>query len=839
MLKSIARGLMARKLRLLLTALSIALGVAFVAGTFILTDTLNHTFDELFADTTQGIDAAVRAKSDFDTQPPPVPEDLLGEVREIDGVEFAGGTVSGYAQLVDKDGEAIGSHGAGPPTIGLAWPEGFPSSSLVIRAGRPPRADGEVVIDAASANEYGFAVGDDVEVLLQGPSETFTVVGITGFGDADNLAGATLAVFDLDTAQRVLDKKAELDAIDVAAEEGVSSTELVNRLEASLPDRYEAITAGNLAEENADAVQEGLGFFQTFLLIFAAIALFVGSFIIFNTFSITIAQRMRELALIRTLGATARQVMASVVIEALVIGLVASLVGLGLGFGVAVGLQALLAGFGVDLPSTDTQFLPRTVIVSLLLGTVITIVASIGPARRAAKVPPIAALRDAAPREFSASRKRIGAGVVVAVAGGAALAIGLVGGGDQALTLIGIGAATFMIGISVLSPLFVRPLARIVSLPIQRTRGLAGRLAADNSMRNPQRTATTAAALMIGLAMVAMSATFAASLKASAAEVIDDTFRADYVVTTETFGVFSADAASQLGNRDEVAVAMPLRFGEVRVDKTQQFVTAINPGQVNEVINIEMVGGSIKSATRNAVTVQESTAESKGLELGDRVTMTFPRRGAQDLEVVGIHQDNPLVDEYVISIDTYEANFTEHLDSVVFIKGSPGVSPDRVGEAVDETIARWPNLEARDQAEFKQQQSAQVNQLLGLVYALLGLAVVIAMFGIVNTLALSIFERTRELGLLRAVGMTRSQVRSTIRWESVIISVLGALFGIVVGVAFGWAIVSAVEEITALVLPGSQLLLFVVLAALLGIIAAIGPARRASKVDVLRAVTVE
>ncbi|MBI2239125.1 MAG: FtsX-like permease family protein, partial [Actinobacteria bacterium] len=849
MWRATIKSLLAKKVRLGLTALAVVLGVGFMAGTYVLTDTMNKAFDELFAIGAESVDVVVRAEAAFlSTQSgggggggtedrEPIPEQLLPTVAGVPGVKSATGDVAGYAQIVDPaTGKAIG--GVGPPTIGSSFD---PSSTVItLREGRPPANSGEVAIDAFTAQAYDLGVGDRVQILFQGPAREFTITGTVGYGNADNLLGATAALFDVGTAQTVLQKPGVFDGISVVAEEGVSARALRDRIARVLPEGTEAVTGNAASQEAADALKEALGFFRTALLVFAFVALFVGAFIIFNTFSIIVAQRTRELALLRALGASRRQVLESVLVEAGVVGLFASAVGIGAGVLIALGLQAMLGAFGVDLPSTSTQLLPRTIVVSLAVGVVVTVVSSVFPARRAARVAPVEALRDAQRTAPSAGlRRRIVAGLVVTGSGGGSLLWGLFGGGSQAGVKVGLGAAVTFIGVAVLSPLVARPLARGIGAPLLRL-GMSGKLGRENAMRNPRRTASTAAALMIGLGLVSFVAIFGASLRASASAVLDKTLKADFILSTGSFTPFSAEVAKEPSTRRELGAVSALRQGEARYGGESWFVAAVDPWTIGRLTTIDMVEGGLPGLAEGGLLVHTDVAEEHRWGVGDVVPVEFARTGVQRMELAGSYAEDDLLGDYLISLDTFGANFTEQLDSIVFAKAA-GVPVGEARAAVRKVLADFPNVEVDDQAQFKEKQAGFIDQLLALVSALLGLAIVIALFGIVNTLGLSIFERTRELGLLRAVGMTRRQVRSMVRWESVIIAVLGAVLGAVIGVLFGWAMQRALVDqgVTELSIPAGQLGLYVALSALAGVLAAVLPARRAAGLNVLEAIAYE
>lgn len=846
MARAILKGVLAHKLRLFLTAMAVVLGVSFVAGTFVLTDTINNTFNVLFNEISAGSDVTARAASGFgatagaDTARDTVPASVLDTVRRVPGVSAAEGTVGGYAQFVDKEGKAVTTTGA--PTLGFNWTPTPALTPLRLRSGREPQRAGEVVVDAVTAKTHGFALGDRVKVLFRGPAEEFTVVGTTGFGQADNLAGATLAAFDAGTAQRVFGKVDRYDSIDVKAGEGVSALELRDRVAGSVPRGIEVVTSKQVADESAKAVQSALSFFGTALLVFAGISLFVGGFIILNTFSILVAQRTRELALLRALGASRRQVLVSVVAEAGIVGLLASVVGLGLGVAVAIGLQGLLKAFGIDLPASGTKVLPRTVIVSLVVGVVVTVVSSISPARRASKIPPMAALRGAGAEQSGSLRRRTAAGAIVTALGAAALLIGLFAGAGNALALVGLGAAVVFVGVALLSPLAAGPMALVIGAPFARLAGLSGRLGRQNAMRSPRRTAATAAALTVGLGLVACVSVLAASIKDSAAAVVDDYLAADYIISTSNFmPTISTDLAPRLARQRELAAVSGLQTGPWRFEGQTRTLYGGDPATLGRVLKFDVTAGDAQGLARGEVMVDATELKDRGLRIGGVLAMTFARTGTRDLRIAGTFAKNQLLGNYLISTATFDANFTDRLDFVVLARAAPGTPAAASRAAVERITAEFPNVTLRDQAQFKKQQENQVNQILGLVSALLLLSIVIALFGIVNTLALSVLERTRELGLLRAVGMSRRQVRSMIRSEAVIIAVLGAILGLAVGVLFGWALVTALNDqgIKTLVIPAGQLTLYVILAGLAGVVAAVFPARRAARLDVLSAISYE
>ena len=842
------KGLLARKVRLGLTALSVVLGVAFVAGTFILTDTISRTFDDLLATANRGVAVEVTGVTRFDPggiaaeaagTGERVPASLVDTIRGVDGVRTAEGTLSGYAQLVDEEGEAISP--ASAPTLGATWSDDPALNQWRLRTGRSPTTEGEIVVDARTARTADLQVGDRVTVLLQGPSMSATVVGVASFGEADNIAGSTLVAFDPETAQIAFDGRGMFDSILAAADAGVSPQTLKGRIAGVLPAGYEARTGTESAQRTSSDINESLAIFNISLLVFAAISLFVGAFIIFNTFQILVTQRTRELALFRALGATPAQVRRSVVIEGAIVGIFASAVGLGAGFLIAIGLQQLLSAFGIDLPSTTLQLLPRTIIVAFAVGVGTTLVSSIVPAVRASRVPPIAALRESQPTEYRGSRRRTVTGTVITSLGVGILILGLFGGLANAAAVVGLGAATVFIGVAALSPLIVRPMARFIGAPLPRLAKISGKLGRENAMRNPKRTASTAAALMIGLGLVAFVSIFAQSVKASSDKILQETVKADYLVSSETFMGFSQDVAGRLRSDDAFASVTAFRVGVFGIRGTAQQLQGVETATVEDVVDVEMKAGSVSDLGEGELLVFEDTATSNGWRLGDTVEAEFARTGTQKLRIEGIYVDDRILGPYVVSMSTYEQNFVAQLDFLVLAKTAPGASQGDGRAAADRVAEEFPSVKVEDQAQYRASQAALIDQLFGLVAALLGLAIWIAAIGIVNTLALSIYERTREIGLLRAVGMGRRQVRSMIRWESVIIAVFGSLLGTAVGVFFGWAMVQALSDqgISELAIPGGQLLIYVLVAGAIGVLAALRPARKAARLDILQAIAHE
>jgi len=847
MLKATLKGLAAHKLRMSLTALAIVLGVGFVAGTFVLTDTISKTFDNLFNQVTQGVDVAVRTNATFNAQGgqtrAPMPASVLDQVKGVQGVAAAEGSVNGYAQFIGKNGKPVTTGGA--PTLGVSL-SSVPQlqSATTLRSGTRPSGPDQVAIDAATAKKQGFKVGDRVKILFQGPPREFTVSGILGFGQADNLAGATLAGFQLQTAQQVLNRVGTYDEVDVVAASGVSPEALRDRVKAVLDPKYQVLTGKELAQDTSKTVGQFTKFINIALLSFAFVALFVGSFIIVNTFSIILAQRTRELALLRCLGASRRQVLRSVLAEAVIVALISSLIGIGFGVLVAIGLNNAFKALGIDLPQTAPVVAPRTIIVALVVGLGVTLLAAIMPAIKATRVPPVAALQQeahAAPTHHT--WRRVVTGTVVTLAGIGLLLAGLFASTGNRLINIASGAVIIFLGVGFLSPLVARPLARLLGWPFAHWAGEPGKLARGNAMRNPRRTASTAAALMIGLALVSFVTIFAASLKSSSNKILDEAVAADYILSGPSNSQvgFSPQVVQRISQQPEIESATGIRFGVFKLGSKTNQLQAIDPATFPKTVRTDMVSGNLSNLASGDIALRKDVAKSNNWKVGDTLTLDFPVGGTQQERIAAIFEDNHLNGGYLLTLADYQNHYPDQLDQIGLVKAKPNVSADASRAAVERVTNDFPIVQVKDQAQFKRDQAKSINQILLLFYLLLALAVIVAIIGIINTLALSVLERIRELGLLRAVGMTRAQLRRMIRWEAVIVSVLGAVLGLVVGGFFGWTMVRALHNqgITEFTLPVVPLVAFVIAAALAGILAAIFPGRRAAKVDMLRAISTE
>jgi putative ABC transport system permease protein len=842
------RGLVAHKVRYALTALAVLLGVAFMAGTFVFTDTIKHTFDGLFGDVYSHTSAVVRAKQPFTpganltNQRRLINGDLVVPILQTPGVTDISVGVEGYAQLVGKDGKAIGNPAAGAPTFGEAWTAGADVlQPYRFVDGVPPNTSHEVAIDKHSADVGHLAVGDRVTVLTKRQPAEYTISGIVRWGTADSPLGASITLFDLRTAERVLTEPGRVNEIDVAAAPGISQQEMVDRLRTLIPSRgLEVVTAAQVTEEGQNGVHDALAFFDTFLLVFAGIALFVGCFLIFNTFSIVVAQRMRELALLRAVGASRPQVIRSVLGESLLVGLVASAAGLGVGVVLAIGLKALLGALGIAIPASGLVVTLRTVLVSMVVGVVISLAAALVPAWKAGKVAPVAALRDVEVDESTHVVRRAASGGAVLAVGVALLVVGLFADVAHSMSYVGLGAAAFFLGVAVAGPVIAPPVCRVVGAPLAWRP--TGRLARNNALRNPKRTSASASALMIGVALVALISVMAASTKSSISAVVDSAMRADFVVSAGQIGGqsgLSPAVARRLEALPEVASATGIRAGTVRIDTSETVAIAVDPRQIADLFDVDLRQGDLAAMGPSGIAVSQQVADADHLRIGDRLSVAFTTTGTHPFTVQAIYGAGNLVGDYLLPMTAAEQNFSSQLDVQVYSRLAPGVSAAAGRRAIEQVLSAYPNATLMDRTEYKNEQEAQIDQLLGLMYGLLGLALVIALIGIANTLALSIYERTHELGLLRAVGMTRRQLRGVVRGESVLIALLGTIEGLVVGILLGWVVVRALKSqgVTELSVPVTQLVIVAVLAALAGVIAAMGPAHRASRLDVLRAIS--
>jgi len=851
-LKVTLRGLMAHKVRLIATAISVLLGVAFMSGTQVLTSSVSASFDKVFSDVYASIDVVVRStnkiETPFGSQRTRISESVIPTVSGVAGVEAAEGQVVGQIKVLGKDNKPLVAT-QGPPNFGLNWLTSPSLNGWTVIDGTAPTGATDIVLDAKTAKDGDFAIGDTVNVSVTKGVQSFSLVGIAKFGKLETWGGAQSALFSTSTIQALVGEPGMYDWISIAGRNGESQTQLQEAVATAIPSGTEAITGKEFTAESQDAFQKIIGIFSTFLLVFALIALFVGSFIIYNTFSIIVAQRTKELALLRALGASRSQILRSIVLEALFVGLGASIIGVGFGVLLAIGLNKLMQSIGFSGPDTPIVIPPVAIAVSIMVGTIITLVSAVFPAKRAATVPPIAAMRDVAVDRTGASKRRVGMGIVLLALGAFMLWYGLNGKSDSALQIIGGGAFFVFIALTVIGPVIATPFASVLGWPLQKSSRITGRLARENAMRNPRRTSTTASALMIGIGLVGFIAVTAQSIKVSTVDAINQSVTGQYVVTTDSFGstALPESMANDLNAVPGVQTAAGISGTFANIKGSSKVLLAVDPPAINQVIKFTDVQGSFADLGIGQIAASEKLAKDKNLAIGDPISAQFLQGGPTTLELTSIYKTEfPMQGPgWIISTDEFNSVVppSQQTYSAIYIKlkdtSSAGVTAALPGlQAVTDTV---PGAKLQNLTEYKKAQTDQVNQFLQIVYVLLALALVIAIVGVVNTLLLSVYERTRELGLLRAVGMSRRQVRSTIRLESVIISLMGTLIGLVIGIVFGWALVTALADqgITSFAIPWTQLVIIVIIAILAGVGAALYPARRAARLDVLQAISSE
>lgn len=821
------RGLLSHKLRLALTAVSIMLGVTFISGTLVLTDTLNGTIASLYGSIYRHIDYEVQAPGVLN-----IPESLLAQVRKVPGVAHAEGAVSGYAQFLQRDGSPIKT-GLEPAT-GLSFDPVSQMSALRLVAGRAPVGEHDVVMDAVTAQRYHFTVGDRVRVLLPGAPQTFRISGIARLIGAGDVPGATFAAFSLPEAQRVFGAVGQLYAIDIATTPRADRPAVRRAIARLLPPGLRLVSGQTVARQQIQSATQALAPLSTALLVFGFIALFVGAFTIFNTFSIIVGQRTRELALLRILGASRRQVFGSVLLESALVGLLASVIGIGLGILVALGLQALLSGLGVPLPSGPLVFQVRTAALALAVGLGVTVIASASPAWRAVRIPPVVALVPQSTEAEAPRGRRLLVGGCFAL-----VALGLLGYGlaTSAVIAVGLGAAGVFIGGAMLAPIATRPVARVVGTPLAGTLGVAGRLGRANCLRNPRRTAQGATALMVGLSVVCAVAVLGASLAQSATNSVVNAVRADLLVTSSS-GTLSPAVVGQVSRLPGVGETCAVYGAQFAVRQVTATVDGVCTRGLAQAVNLSMTAGAAAPAlARGELLVAATTARAEHLAVGSVVPVSFPQQLRATMRVGGIFRPNPLIGSYVVGDGFFRSRFPGQRPGGILVTSGPGAP--HLERTISDALKPYPTLSVETRSQFEAQQTAAINQALGLVYALLALAVVVAFIGIVNTLLLAVFERTREIGLLRALGMQRRQVREMVRSEAVIVSLLGAFLGVVLGTGLGAALTYSLRQqqsVSTVVIPFANLVAFVAVAALLGLAAASWPARRAARLNVLLAI---
>lgn len=853
MWKAAFRSLRERKLRLLLTSLSIAIGVAFIAGTFVLTDSIEDAFDEIFTESLAGIDLVVRTKPAFaEGERPRVSEEVLAKVRSVEGVAAASGTIEALGTLIDDKGERVETQA---PVFVFGYAESDKLNNFDLATGKLPKGEGELAVDLDSSKRNKWKLGQEVRVLIGTAVRPLKITGVIEFKGFRTF-GATLLMIDPKAAQSFLGWGPTYTSIAVSQSAPTSDPQLKTRIQRALPAEYEVSSANSLAQEAKDDIQEGLRFITTALLVFAGVALFAGSFLIFNTFSILFAQRLREFAMLRAIGALPRQVLTVVVAESLTIGAISSALGLVLGVALAKGLQELIEALGGSIPAAGTPLLPRTIVASVVSGVLVTTASAFLPAFRASRIPPLAAIREGAALRPKKSRLRRNlAAAVLGALGIGAMIFALIGGqrdffpgAGQVFALLGTGMTLIFVATAMAMPSAVGPLGMSLGYPFARTAGVTANIARGNAVRDPNRTAATASALMLGVALVSFVAIYASSVRESASRDLERRLRADYVL----FGGRHADDKidDQIRELPEIEEAAGAQLGPTNVDGRPAGALMVHPERMERLFFFDVSEGSLTDLS-TGILIYEEFAKNRRLSTGDQVKVEFPTGGSESVVVKGIFRLRPnsranfdgshvYTVDYLLSTDRFSEKFIDKHDHIIFAARAPGVGLDAGKTAIEKSISANPAVQVFDQADLRVRVDESISGLLRLVNGLLGLALLVGVLGIVNTLVLSVIERTREIGLLRAIGVTRRQIRSIVRWESVIVTTIGALSGLVLGALFAWlTITGQPEQRLAFSLPAGRIAFYASISIVAGMLAATLPARRAARVDVLRAIAFE
>ena len=840
MLRLSLKMTLARKGRLVLTSLAIILGTSFLSGTTIFSDTINNTFDRLFTDVFRDVDAYVRSansvESEFgESRHSPTQIGALETILKVPGVKAAVGDMQSYARVIGKDGKPLGKD-QGPPTFG-----GIASSISAglwkVESGRLPVGPKEMMLDRETAENGKLVIGDTVRVNALSGTREFSFVGIANYGDVSSPGGATFALFDQPTASEFLLKPGFVDAILIQGDGSLSDEELAKSIQAALPAeaKLETLTGAQITAETTSQIKTVLGFFTTFLKTFSFIALGIGCFVIYNVFSITAAQRQRESALLRAIGANRRQVTIALLVEALIIGILGSVLGFVTGIGLSQALSALLNALGLEIPSSGLTIELNAIIFTVIVGTVITVLSAVLPALRAGRVSPLAAMRDTALDTVNDFRRRIIFSAVLLAGGAYGLVSSMNGAGAKTL---GFGALGLFAGVLFIGPAISRKMAMVIGAPVAKFRGVTGAMARQNAARNPKRTSRTAAPLLIGVALVTSFTALAASIKGEIRDTYGKSFRGDYALSVDSrgFGGIPTSITDQIDALPEVDKATGIGFVPAKVGDESRYVLVINPKTTEGLYTLEMVEGKQSDLTKDGILIESDKALKKNLSIGAIVDVTLIDGRTLPLKLVGTYKN--AFGNYVVSREIFDGSTNSLFDSSVYIKINEGESDKQVRKAISaiSTDLGIGKLESRD--EFIDTQAAQVNQILALIYGLLFLSIIIAIVGIIITLLLSVFERKREIGLLRAIGMTRAQIRTMIRWESVITSLFGAVTGVVLGITMGVVIVVSLVEkgFSAFKLPITGTITILIIAFVIGVVAAVFPAWRATRTSIISSI---
>ncbi|MFI1362772.1 ABC transporter permease [Streptomyces griseochromogenes] len=842
MFRTALRNVLAHKARLLMTVLAVMLGVAFVSGTLVFTNTISDAYQKSSAKGFDHVDVAVRAKYQDSKgnqvgKTPELTQALLDKAAKVPGAASATGVVTGFTAIADKDGKLVGGD----------WQSeggnysGTKDARYPLTSGHAPRGKDEVLIDSKTAERAGYKVGDTVRLSVDGPVLTPRISGIFTTDDGNVAAGGSLALFDTPTAQKLFGKKGAYDEIDVQAAAGTSQAALKSTLDKALPSHLVETTTGKrLADDQAQMISASMSGLKQALLVFAGIALFVGTFIIANTFTMLVAQRTKELALLRAVGASRRQVTRSVLIEAFVVGTVAGVTGLVAGIGIGAGLRSLMGSFGAAMPDGPLVITPGTVVSALAVGIVITVLAAWLPGRRAAKIPPVAAMSSVHAKATTKSlvlRNTLGA--LFSAAGIAVVLSATTMDTDSAQGPMGLGAVLLIIGVFILTPLLSRPLIAAAS-PVLRLFGVSGKLARQNSVRNPRRTAATASALMIGLTLITGMTVMAGSLQTAIDKMASSAVRADYIVSMANRSSLSPKVAQQIAATDGVTASSPLRDAESRIDGRTEFLTGVNGSVIGELTDLKVQDGTFKVDGTHVV-VDKDRAKDYGWRAGSQFTAHYADGKAQKLTVAGIYEGNDLLNGIIVDNKDVTPHLKDPADMQVMVKTADGAS-DAVKTKLEKALGTNPAIKVQDKQDISNGIAKMFTTMLNMLYGLLGMAVIVAVLGVINTLAMSVFERSQEIGMLRAIGLDRKAIKRMVRLESLVISLFGGVLGIGLGVFFGWAageLLGTKMPTYELVLPWGRMTVFLLLAAAVGVLAALWPARRAARLNMLAAIKAE
>ncbi|MEU6843769.1 FtsX-like permease family protein [Streptomyces sp. NPDC046716] len=848
MFKTALRNVFAHKARLLMTVLAVMLGVAFVSGTLVFTNTISSALEKSSAKGFDHVDVALtpgftKAEGDKVGKEVKLTDATLKKAGSVPGAASATGVVSGYAAVADQDGKLVGN-GFSTKGGNYSGTTGKPDDRYPLAQGAAPHGANQVALDSETAERAGYKVGDQVRMSVDGPVLTPTLTGVFTTDDGNVAAGGSLALFDTATAQQLFHKPGAYDEIDVKAAAGTSQDQLKSQLDKALGSTaVDSETGRQLADDQAKSIATSMSSMKTMLLVFAGIALFVGIFIIANTFTMLVAQRTKELALLRAVGASRRQVTRSVLLEAFLVGAVAAVTGLAVGIGIGAGMRTLMNGTGAVIPDGPLVISPSTVVSALVVGVFITMLAAWLPGRRAAKIPPVAAMNavHAAPTAKSlVLRNTLGA--LVSAAGVVAVLAATTMSGSSGQAPMGLGAGLLVIGVFILTPLLSRPLIAAAA-PLLRAFGISGKLARLNSVRNPRRTAATASALMIGLTLITGLTVIAGSVQGAINKMAADSIKADYVVSMANGNALSPDVLKTVEKTDGVTASTGLTNSPSRVGDETEYLTGVNGRTIRQLAALDMNSGRF-TVDGSDIVVDGKTAKEYGWKTGSSFTTTYEDGKKQRLTVAGVYEGNEMMRGVLIDSATLNPHLTEGTaatDMQVMVKMSGGATEanqDKLTKALGEN----PAIQVQDKQDISNQIAQIFTLMLNMLYGLLAMAVIVAVLGVINTLAMSVFERQQEIGMLRAIGIDRKGIKRMVRLESLVISLFGGVLGIGLGVFFGWAagqLIGNSMSTYELILPWGRMGIFLALAAVVGILAALWPARRAARLNMLAAIKSE